>query len=107
MTYDPHWSPIETSWRAKAAREKAGRPPWWFVCFACVGIVALALIDWRIAVTLVALIVLGLIYFTPAIVALRRWHRQRMAITMLNLFLGWSLIGWVGALVWACTTDVE
>jgi len=28
-----------------------------------------------------------------------------MAIGALNLFLGWSLIGWVAALVWALTKD--
>jgi len=29
-----------------------------------------------------------------------------MAIGMLNLLAGWTGLGWVGALVWACTTDV-
>ncbi|WP_174299560.1 superinfection immunity protein [Caulobacter sp. S45] len=40
-------------------------------------------------------------YFVPTIVAFRRKDRQRTAIFILNLFLGWTLIGWVGALVWA------
>lgn len=30
-----------------------------------------------------------------------------MAITVLNVVLGWTGLGWIGALVWACTTDVE
>ena len=47
------------------------------------------------------------IYFLPAIVACRRNHRQAAAIILLDLFLGWSLIGWVAALVWAATSDVE
>ena len=43
------------------------------------------------------------IYFLPAIVAAKRGHRQSTAILILNLFLGWTLIGWVAALVWANT----
>lgn len=46
-------------------------------------------------------------YFFPVIVSKVRNHRQSLAIGMLNLFLGWTLIGWVAALVWACTTDVD
>lgn len=48
------------------------------------------------------LIVLGLIvYFLPSIVAHTRSHLQENAIVLLNLFLGWTFIGWVAALVWA------
>lgn len=43
------------------------------------------------------------IYFVPAIVAHRRDHHNRMAITVLTFLLGWTIIGWAGALVWACT----
>lgn len=43
------------------------------------------------------------VYFLPSIVAQMRGHRQLTAITVLNLFLGWTLLGWVIALVWACT----
>ncbi len=46
------------------------------------------------------------IYFLPSIVAAGRGHRQRDPIIILNLFLGWTLIGWVVALVWSFTTDV-
>jgi len=41
------------------------------------------------------------IYFAPTFVAYRKKHRQREAILILNLFLGWTTIGWVIALVWA------
>ena len=40
-------------------------------------------------------------YFTPAIVAMMRSHRQTLAIVLLNVFLGWTIVGWVVALVWA------
>jgi hypothetical protein len=45
------------------------------------------------------------LYFFPAIVAACRHHWNQNAIFMLNLFLGWTFIGWVVALVWACTND--
>jgi len=44
-----------------------------------------------------------IIYFLPSIVSLKRKHRQQNAILTLNLFLGWTFIGWVIALVWAMT----
>jgi hypothetical protein len=47
-----------------------------------------------------------LIYFAPSIVALARHKRNTLSIFLLNLFLGWTLIGWIIALVWASTVDV-
>jgi hypothetical protein len=44
-------------------------------------------------------------YFLPSIVALARSKRDLLAIFLLNLFLGWSVIGWIVALVWAAKTD--
>lgn len=49
------------------------------------------------------IVVLLAIYFTPALVAAGRGHHQSLAIFMLNLLLGWTLLGWVAAIVWACT----
>ena len=46
-------------------------------------------------------------YIVPTMIAVNRHHRQRMAIGALNVILGWAIIGWVGALVWALTSDVE
>lgn len=44
-------------------------------------------------------------YFLPSIIALMRSKRDTLAIFLLNLFLGWSVIGWVVALVWAAKND--
>lgn len=43
-----------------------------------------------------------LIYFVPSIVASDRKHSKFTAILVLNIFLGWTFLGWVVALVWAC-----
>jgi hypothetical protein len=45
-------------------------------------------------------------YFLPTIIAVARSKRDTAAILLLNLFLGWSVIGWVVALIWAVKTDV-
>lgn len=45
-------------------------------------------------------------YFLPSIIALARSKRDTLAIFLLNLFLGWSVIGWLVALIWAVKTDV-
>jgi hypothetical protein len=47
-----------------------------------------------------------LMYFLPSIIALARSKRDTLAIFLLNLFLGWSVIGWVVALIWAAKNDV-
>ena len=47
----------------------------------------------------------GALYFFPSIVAYRREHRQREAILLLNLLLGWTLLGWIGALIWSVTAS--
>lgn len=52
----------------------------------------------------IAAIFFGLaLYFLPWLVARGRDHHQAGAIAMLNLLLGWTVLGWVAALIWACT----
>jgi hypothetical protein len=54
---------------------------------------------------LILLIGVGVfVYFIPGIVASLRDHHNCVAIWMLNIFAGWTFLGWVGALVWACTS---
>ncbi len=40
-------------------------------------------------------------YFIPTFIALSRKKSNTLSIFALNLLLGWSLIGWAGALIWA------
>lgn len=47
-------------------------------------------------------IILGVVlYFIPTILACVKGRVNKGAIFALNFFLGWSLVGWVVALVWA------
>jgi Superinfection immunity protein len=59
--------------------------------------------DYSIATIIISLV----IYFLPAIVARARKHRNDLAIFMLNLLLGWTVLGWIGALIWACTANTD
>lgn len=56
-------------------------------------------------VSLLGFLIVFAIYFIPAIVAGKRNHTQETAITLLNLFLGWTFVGWVIALIWAVMNE--
>lgn len=45
------------------------------------------------------------IYFLPGIVAHIRDHNNENPIVLLNLFLGWTFLGWIVALVWAASDN--
>jgi hypothetical protein len=47
------------------------------------------------------LLFFGALYFLPAIVAAARHTHNATGVLLLNLFLGWTMIGWVVALVMA------
>lgn len=42
-------------------------------------------------------------YFLPTIIAGRRKHHNLGAIIAVNLLLGWTLLGWLIALIWSLT----
>jgi len=46
-------------------------------------------------------------YWLPTLLAFHWRHRNRTAILLVNLFLGWTVIGWVVSLIWACTGNRE
>lgn len=50
-------------------------------------------------------LLVAILYFLPSIIALYKGKRNAIAICILNLFLGWTFIGWVIALVWATTYE--
>jgi hypothetical protein len=54
-----------------------------------------------VIVLLFLTIVVGLGYFAPTIVAFSRRHVKRGQILALNLFFGWTVLGWVGSMIWA------
>jgi hypothetical protein len=44
-----------------------------------------------------------LLYFLPSIIG--KGKKDALGIFLVNLLLGWTVIGWVVALLWACASD--
>lgn len=40
-------------------------------------------------------------YFLPALIANAREHQNKREIFRVNLLLGWTVVGWLGALIWS------
>jgi hypothetical protein len=54
------------------------------------------------------MILLAILLFPlPILIAAMRKHRNTAAIVVLSLLLGWTVVCWVIALVWACTDSVK
>jgi hypothetical protein len=41
------------------------------------------------------------IYFIPTIIALARHAKNITGIVLLNIFAGWTFVGWIIALIWS------
>lgn len=56
-------------------------------------------------------VVLGLIlagvtfYVLPSLIARSRGVADQTKIVILNIFLGWTFVGWLGALIWSLTAE--
>lgn len=44
------------------------------------------------------------LYFLPVIIAWSRGHHNKAPIFLLNLFLGWTGLGWLAALIWSVSS---
>ena len=42
-------------------------------------------------------------YFMPSVIAFARKHQNKAAIMVVNVFLGWTFLGWVASLAWSLT----
>lgn len=56
-----------------------------------------------------ALVVAGILfYLLPSIVSInRRVAGAHTGIVLVNLLLGWTVLGWIAALIWACTAETQ
>ncbi|MBU1808714.1 MAG: superinfection immunity protein [Candidatus Omnitrophica bacterium] len=52
-------------------------------------------------VELMVIVLIVAFYFLPTLVAFLRQHKNKLAIFLLNLLLGWTVLGWVVSLVWS------
>lgn len=51
----------------------------------------------------ILLAIMVIIYFLPTFIAGKRGHPNGTPIFLLNLFLGWTFIGWLVALIWSAS----
>ena len=47
------------------------------------------------------------IYMLPTLIAFGREHPRRQDVALVNILLGWTLIGWIAVFLWAALTHVE
>ena len=64
-------------------------------------------VDALIGLSFGFLLTLFLLYLLPTFIAFARGHRNRVPILLVNLFLGWSFLGWLVALIWSFTSNTK
>ena len=57
--------------------------------------------------TVIILLLVIIIYMLPTLIAFSREHPHREAVAVINIFLGWTLIGWFVVFLWAALARVE
>jgi hypothetical protein len=57
--------------------------------------------------TILMLLAIVVIYMMPTVIAFGREHPRRQDIAVVNILLGWTLIGWIAVFLWALLTQVE
>lgn len=60
-------------------------------------------------ILMIGVLLLPLVSFSfcaPSLVAAVRHHRNLAGIIAINALLGWTVLGWLGALVWSLTSNI-
>jgi len=57
--------------------------------------------------TVIMLMLVVIIYMLPTLIAFGREHPRRVEIFVLNILIGWTLIGWFLVFLWAALARVE
>lgn len=59
--------------------------------------------DWHVSFFTFPFWLLGVVlYFLPTIIVLARRKKNVLGPILVNVLLGWTFIGWIVALIWAC-----
>ena len=56
---------------------------------------------------LIGFVFLLVLYFLPSAVAVLNKHKQINPIMIINLLLGWTILGWVIALAWSVSNNKD
>ncbi len=57
--------------------------------------------------TAISISILLSLYLIPSFVALFRHHHNISGVVIVNVLTGWTLVGWIAALVMACLRDPQ
>ena len=60
-----------------------------------------------IMATIAAFVFAVMFYLLPTMIASSRKHNNTTAICLVNIFFGWCVAGWLIALIWASTDNVN
>ena len=56
---------------------------------------------------ILVLLAIVVLYMLPSLIAFGREHPRRQDITVANILLGWTLIGWIAIFLWAALARNE
>ena len=59
----------------------------------------------NIALLLLLIVLFAWVHFIPTLVAAHREHYNTHTIFVVNLLFGWTIIGWLVLLAWACSGE--
>jgi len=59
------------------------------------------------AIAITTLFISLAVYIVPIIIAFIRKHNNFVPICLLNVFTGWTFLGWLAALLWSLNSDVQ
>jgi hypothetical protein len=57
--------------------------------------------------TVILLLLVLILYLLPTVIAFGREHPSRSTLALLNIALGWTLIGWIAVFLWALMAETE
>ena len=65
------------------------------------------MVELKLILLLCVFISIYFIYFLPTLIAIKRFHYNKISIFICNLLFGWTCVGWVLFLKWAFNNNVE
>lgn len=94
-----------TQMDARTASDQPRNVARWVCVVAAVALVVTMLNVGKIYLRWEVLTGFLIVLFAPSVIAIARRHRSFPALFALNLLLGWTVIGWIVAMVWATANE--
>lgn len=83
-------------------------PPWFLFLGGFLGVLLIAALGGaQLLGGWVLLVLILVFYFLPAVIASKRKTKHGGTIFFINLVFGWTVLGWIAALIWAIVEAPE